>query len=75
MFTKKFLFDALERAVKTFAQTLLALITTVVAGQGTLGEVNWMGALSIATLATIFSFLTSLASSSAKSSDSASLVE
>ena len=46
-----------ERAVKTFAQSLVAVI-----GVGAVGllDVDWIGALSAATLATVISLLTSI---------------
>ena len=46
-----------ERAVKTFAQALVAVI-----GVGAVGllDVDWLGALSAATLATVISLLTSI---------------
>lgn len=76
MFTKQFLLDLLERAIKTFAQSLAACITTVVASETLgLGDVNWAAALSIAGLATLYSALTSIASSSVNRKDSASLVD
>ena len=76
MFTKQFLLDLLERAIKTFAQSLAACITTVTATE-TLGlsDVNWVAALSIAGLATLYSVLTSIASTGVNSEDSASLVD
>ena len=48
---------AAERAVKTFAQALVAVI-----GVGAVGllDVDWLGALSSATLATVVSLLTSI---------------
>ena len=46
------------RALKTFAQTFLATIGT---GAAVLGDVNWLMALSSATLAAILSLATSLA--------------
>lgn len=57
IFTIAFLKGAGERAVKTFAQTLVALI-----GAGQLGvlDVDWVNALSIAGLAAIASVLTSI---------------
>ncbi len=76
MFTKQFLLDLLERAIKTFAQSLAACITTVVATETLgLGDVNWAAALSIAGLATLYSVLTSIASTSFNRKDSASLVD
>ena len=76
MFTKQFLLDLTERALKTFAQALAACITTVAASETLgLGDVNWTAALSIAGLATLYSVLTSIASTSVNRKDSASLVE
>ena len=48
---------AMERGVKTFAQSLVAVI-----GVGAVGllDVDWLGALSAATLATVVSLLTSI---------------
>ena len=46
------------RALKTFAQTFLAVIGT---GAATLGDVNWILVLSSAALAAILSLVTSLA--------------
>lgn len=45
------------RALKTFAQTFLALIPT---GAAILGDVNWVMVLSSATLAAVLSLITSL---------------
>ncbi len=76
MLSKQFLLDLLERAIKTFAQSLAACITTVVATETLgLGDVNWVAALSIAGLATIYSVLTSIASTNFNRKDSASLIE
>jgi hypothetical protein len=69
--TRKFWADAAERAVKTFAQSLLALGLTNASG---LLDVNWAGALSGAGLAAAVSVLTSVGSSTV-GDDSASLVE
>ena len=75
MFNQKFLIDTAERAIKTFAQTMVVLITSIVAGNGTLNDVNWAQALSMSALAAILSVLTSIVSSQVNSKDSASLVE
>lgn len=59
MFTKTFLKDTAERAVKTFAQSLAAVMT---AGATGVLDVDWMNALSVALLATLVSVLTSFGS-------------
>lgn len=59
MFTTAFWKATAERAVKTFAQGLLAAIGTGVTG---LLDVAWGSALSFAGLAALLSVLTSLAS-------------
>lgn len=48
---------AAERALKTFAQSLVAVIGVDAVG---LLDVDWLGALSAATLATVISVLTSI---------------
>lgn len=62
--------DTLERAVKTFAQTAVALLSA----DGMLGilNINWGDTLSVSALAAVVSVLTSIAS--AGSGNSASLV-
>lgn len=57
--SRAFWYDALERAIKTGAQVLVALI-----GTGSLGilQVDWLNALSVTALAVIVSVLTSIAS-------------
>ena len=56
--TREFAVDTIERAVKTFAQALLAVLAI-----GTpLWEIPWTEALGIAATATVISLLTSLAS-------------
>ncbi|GFO50761.1 holin [Lactococcus petauri] len=59
MFTKTFLKDILERAVKTFAQSMVAVMT---AGATGILDVDWINALSVSLLATIVSVLTSIGS-------------
>lgn len=65
MFTTKFWLASLERAVKTFAQTLLSFI--VIGTTGLIGF-DWAAALSVAGAATLASILTSVASSSVNGS-------
>lgn len=59
MFTLQFWQSALERAVKTFAQALVAVL-----GAGTFGVLDapWTTALSAAALAAVLSVLTSVMS-------------
>lgn len=57
---KTFVKDLLERAVKTFCQSLIAV---GLAGATDVLSVDWGNALSVAALATIVSILTSVASS------------
>ncbi|ANA49622.1 holin [Lactococcus garvieae] len=59
MFTKTFLKDTAERAVKTFSQSLAAVLA---AGATGILDVDWMNALSVSLLATLVSVLTSLGS-------------
>ena len=65
MFTKAFLLATLERAVKTFAQGLAALL---VADGTNLLTTNWGDRLSVAGMAAVVSVLTSVASGSFGSS-------
>ncbi len=71
MWTSTFWKQALERAIKTFAQGSLALL----AGDG-LGvlDVDWGDVASVGALAAIASLLTSLVSAPAGEPDSPSLV-
>jgi len=71
-FTTKFWADAAERATKTVAQALLALL---VVGDQALNilTVNWTQALGVAAGAGLISVLMSVVTASVTSSDSASL--
>lgn len=71
MFTLIFWKDAGERALKTFSQTLVALLT---AGGMNLMTIDFKNALSVAGFAALTSLLTSVASVTISSKNSASLV-
>lgn len=58
--TKRFLQETLERALKTFAQTLVAILGVGAATD--LLSVPWSGALSAAGFAALLSVLTSVGS-------------
>ena len=73
MFTAQFWKDAGERAVKTFAQTLLALV--LAAGVTSIVALNWPVLLGTAGTAALVSLLTSLASTFAGEEKTASLVD
>lgn len=66
MFGHHFWKAAAERAAKTFAQSLLALLS---AGQVGLLTADWVTALSTAGMATVLSVLASLASSKVGTAD------
>jgi len=70
---RQFLTDLAERAAKTFAQALIAVLTV----QGVSGvlDVNWGRALSVAALATVVSVLTSVASLNLGNSGTASATD
>lgn len=72
MWTKTFWKDALERAIKTTAQTAAGLI-----GADGLGvvDVDWWGVASVAGLAMVLSILTSVGSAPIGVQGSASLVK
>lgn len=72
MWTGTFWKQALERALKTFAQAALALL----AGDG-IGvlDVNWGTVASVGALAAVASILTSIVSAPAGEPDSPSLVD
>lgn len=71
MLNKSFWKDALERAVKTAAQTAVALI-----GTGAVGiiDVDWVNIASVSGVAALVSVLTSVASGPFGPTDSASIV-
>ena len=71
MWTTRFWKDALERALKTFAQTLIALL-----GVGGFGIIDapWFSSLSVAGLAALLSALSSVASATVGDQRTASLV-
>ncbi|MGQ0719650.1 MAG: holin [Pseudonocardiales bacterium] len=71
MFTYRFWQLASERAVKTFAQSLLAILSAT--GVGLL-TAPWSTALSTAGMAALLSVLTSMASTPVGESDSPSLL-
>ncbi|HSV66353.1 MAG TPA: holin [Mycobacteriales bacterium] len=71
MFTQLFWKSAIERAVKTFAQSLVAVLS--VGGIG-LVHAPWTTALSAAGMATLLSLLTSVASGTVGDRGSPSLV-
>ena len=61
MFTRSFWKATAERAIKTFAQTLAALLVAMPIGVGLMG-VDFAGFLGIAGLAALVSVLTSVGS-------------
>lgn len=72
MFDNKFWVAAAERAIKTFAQTLVALLGTEMVGIHTL---DWGMMISTALTATVLSVLTSLASANFGKNPGPSLVD
>jgi hypothetical protein len=70
-FSVRFLKDAAERAVKTFAQVLVGILTVDGAD---LANVNWKASLVAAGTASAVSLLTSVASAKVGDDESASLV-
>lgn len=69
---KQFILDTLERAVKTFAQTLVALLG---AGAVDILHTDWKARLSVSAGASVISLLTSIASYPVGTKGNASLVE
>jgi Putative lactococcus lactis phage r1t holin len=72
MFSKKFWADALERAIRTVAQSALALL--VGAGPVGIHVVNWQQVGSVAAPAGVISLLMSIVASGVGDKTSASLV-
>ncbi|MHC9892533.1 holin [Corynebacterium diphtheriae] len=68
--TVEFWKDLTERAIKTFAQALLAVLAVGVP----IWELDWSGAFGIAATATVISALTSIASISVGTQGTASAV-
>lgn len=68
---KNFFKDLAERAIKTFAQSMVAVLT---AGATGILDVDWINTLSVALLATAISVFTSLGSLTI-GDDTASLVK
>lgn len=74
MFTKKFLLESSERALKTFAQTLLTLATAT--GVFDAFQADWVQILGISLGAAVLSYATSIVSRNiGPRKDSPSLVE
>ena len=71
MWTWNFWREAAERAIKTFAQTAVAIIGADMVG---VMEVNWVGIGSIALVAAIASILTSIASAPVGEKGTASIL-
>lgn len=72
MWTRAFLLASLERAIKTFAQVLAALL---VADGTDIVSTLWSDRLSVAGMAAVVSVLTSVASSGLSSGPGPSLVD
>jgi hypothetical protein len=72
MYTLEFWKDAVERAIRTAAQALLALWATDVSG---VLAVDWVQAGSVAALAALMSVLMSVAATGRGSQDSASVLK
>lgn len=68
---KKFIFDTIERAAKTAAQTTIATIGTATL----LSSIDWHVVASTVAVATMLSVLTSIASRPIGNTDSASIVD
>ncbi|WP_327358162.1 holin [Streptomyces sp. NBC_01304] len=66
MWTAAFWKDTAERAVRTFAQALVAVLT---AGATNLLDVDWVAALSTAGMATLLAVLTAIGLSARKAAE------
>lgn len=66
IFTKEFWSYAGGRAIRTFAQTIIATVGTEAVG---ITQLDWIGILSIAATATVMSVLTSIVALSGDSTD------
>ena len=72
MYNKKFLEDLAERAIKTFAQTFLALVGSDMAGIFTIATVD---TLKVSLGAALLSVLSSIASTQVGDPESASITK
>ena len=63
MWSKAFWMAAIERAVKTFAQTAAALLVGGGIGVPMIGDLDWAGIASVSAIAALASLLTSVGSS------------
>jgi hypothetical protein len=72
MFDQRFWIAAAERAIKTFAQSLLALIGTGAVG---IMDLDWLQMLGISVTATLISVLTSVVSANFGSNPGPSLAD
>ncbi len=70
IFSRNFWIDALERAVKTFAQALAAVLVVGVP----VWEVDWVQALGVAVMAMVLSVVSSVASLGVGGSDASLII-
>lgn len=73
MFTQEFWKDAAERAIKTFAQSLVAVLSVAVATP--IWDIDWVGAAGVSITAAALSLLTSIAGSGTGSPDDGSFID